>query len=142
VKELLAAGIQLATASDNIHDPFHPFGRGDLLQIGLVTAYAAHMGSPADIRTILRMMTFIPASILGLSGYGTNVGNEADFVIFDGTTPEELFTMLPDRRWVYRNGGWLKLAPERARWNEAALDGYWEEAVRQMPFGKRKAAAL
>lgn len=139
VKELLAAGVPIATASDNIHDPFHPFGRGDMLQIGLVTAYAAHMGSPSDIRTILRMMTHIPASILGLRGYGVEAGNAADFVVLDGTTPEELFTMLPDRRWVYRNGGWLKFAAEQVGWNDPDLDGYWQEASRQTAFGMRKA---
>ncbi|MGG3626492.1 amidohydrolase family protein [Bacillus gobiensis] len=135
VKEILAAGIPLATASDNIHDPFHPFGRGDLIQIGLLTAYAAHMGSPADIRTLLQMITEIPASILGIEGYGVRVGNEADFVVLDGTTPEELFTMLPERRWVYRKNGWLKLAAKRAGWVDPVLDRYWNDAEINFPFG-------
>lgn len=138
VKELLAAGIPLATASDNIHDPFHPFGRGDLIQIGLLTAYAAHMGSPADIRTILQMITEIPADILGIKGYGVHVGNEADFVVLDGTTPEELFTMLPERRWIYRNSGWLKLAAKRAGWADPVLDRYWNDAEKKLPFGYKK----
>ncbi|MFC5468009.1 amidohydrolase family protein [Cohnella suwonensis] len=139
VKELLAAGIPLASASDNIHDPFHPFGRGDLIQIGLITAYAAHMGSSADIRTILRMITEIPAAILGLEGYGILAGNKADFVVLDGMTPEELFTMLPERRWIYRRGGWLRLAAGRAGWNEPRLERYWNEAAQRLPFGQFRA---
>ncbi len=135
VKDLLAAGVPLATASDNIHDPFHPFGRGDLIQIGLVTAYAAHMGSPSEIRTLLRMITEIPAQVLGLKGYGVKSGNEADFVVMDAATPEELFTMLPERRWVYRKGGWLKLAARQVGWNNPILDSYWNEAVQQLTFG-------
>lgn len=134
IKQLLAAGIPLATASDNIHDPFHPFGRGDLLQIGLITAYAAHMGSPADIRTVLRMMTEIPAAILGMNDYGICEGNPADFVVFDGCTPEQLFTMVPERRWVYRNGGWLKLASPKTGFHLPELNVYWDRAVTRLAF--------
>ncbi|MBM7566021.1 amidohydrolase family protein [Paenibacillus sacheonensis] len=141
VKELLAAGITLATASDNIHDPFHPFGRGDLLQIGLITAYAAHMGRPADLRTILRMMTEIPAAILRLEGYGVEVGNDADFVVFDGSTPEELFTMVPERRWVFRGGGWLKLAAGRRGFQLPELDRKLKGAAEKLAFGTPAAAS-
>ncbi|NBD23833.1 amidohydrolase family protein [Paenibacillus glycinis] len=141
VKDLLAAGITLATASDNIHDPFHPFGRGDLLQIGLITAYAAHMGRPADLRTILRMITEIPATILGLQGYGVELGHDADFVIFDGSTPEELFTMVPERRWVFRGGGWLKLPAKRTGFQLPELDRKWAAAADKLAFGTPAAAA-
>lgn len=126
VKELIAAGIPVATASDNIHDPFHPFGRGDLLQIALITAYGAHMGAPADLRQLLRMITEIPAGILGLSGYGISPGNEADFVIVDARTPEELFTMLPERRWIYRAGAWLKAAAPPSGWEIPVVTKQWE----------------
>lgn len=135
VKELLAAGVPVAAASDNIHDPFHPFGRGDLVQIGLITAYAAHMGSPAEIRRILRMMTEIPAAMLGLEGYGIQPGNAADFVILDARTPEELFTMLPERRWIYRKNRWLRTAAPRAEWNLQLLNVMWDEAAEKLSFG-------
>lgn len=134
VKELLAAGIPLAAASDNIHDPFHPFGRGDLLLIGLVTAYAAHMGSPADMRAVLRMITANPAAVMGLHGYGMEVGNDADFVILDAATPEELFAMVPERRWVWRRGRCLKAAARRAEWSVSRLRHYWEDAVERVHF--------
>lgn len=48
-----------------MNDPFHPFGKADLLQVGLLTAYAAHMGSPDDQRQLLRMITSIPARLIG-----------------------------------------------------------------------------
>ena len=132
VKELLSKGVPIATASDNIHDPFHPFGRGDLLQIGLITAYATHMGSPTDIRTILKMITEIPANILGLNGYGISVGNKANFVIFDAITPEELFTLLPERRWIYRNGGWLIVPGKQKSWNNPKIERLWSQSKSYM----------
>ncbi|MCC3372664.1 amidohydrolase family protein [Cohnella sp. REN36] len=137
VRELLAAGVPLAAASDNIHDPFHPFGKGDLLQIGLITAYAAHMGSPADIRAVLRMISEHPATVMGLTGRGIEPGNDADFVLFDASTPEELFAMVPERRWVWRQGRCLKTAGSRADWRLPVLAHHWEDASERISFRKK-----
>lgn len=127
VKELAAAGIPVATASDNVHDPFHPFGRGDMLQIGLITAYGTHMGAPSDLRRLLRMITEIPAAIMGLQGYGIAAGNAADLVLLDARTPDELFTMLPERRWIYRAGSWIRTAPPLAGWEIPGLEAVWQQ---------------
>ena len=130
VREIAGAGVPIAAASDNIHDPFHPFGRGDLLHIALLTAYGAHMGAPEDLRTLLRMITEIPASILGLSDYGMASGRPADFILFDARTPEELFTMLTERRWIYRAGGWLKAAAPVSVWEVPELEVEWAQSRR------------
>lgn len=128
IRDIAAAGVPIAVASDNIHDPFHPFGRGDLLLIALIAAYAAHLGSPSDMRKLLRMITVVPAGILGLADYGVRAGCRADFVIFDADSPEMLLTLLPERRWVHRGDRWLRIAAPPAGWSEAALQRYWDEA--------------
>ncbi|TDG00536.1 amidohydrolase family protein [Paenibacillus piri] len=138
LREIWEAGIPIAVASDNIHDPFHPFGRGDLLQIALIGSYAAHMGRPADLRTLLRMITDVPASVLGLEGYGVKAGCDANFVIADAETPEELFTLLPERRWVYSRGKWLREPAAKAQWRDSSLAGWWEEASEAVSFRKRE----
>ncbi|MGO4110455.1 amidohydrolase family protein [Paenibacillus sp. YAF4_2] len=106
VRELAEAGVPVAAASDNIQDPFHPFGRGDLLQIGLMTAYAAHLAKEEDIVSVLRMLTSIPAAITGVQNYGIAAGNPASFVIMDARSEEELFQELPSTRWVYNKSKW------------------------------------
>ncbi|MFC0211928.1 amidohydrolase family protein [Paenibacillus chartarius] len=136
VKELLAAGVPLASASDNIHDPFHPFGKGDLLQIALITAYAAHMGSPAEIRTVLRMITEHAAKVIGQADYGLRPGCDADMVMLDAASPEELFAMLPDRRWVWRKGKAIRLAGSKPSWVQPDLRARWEEAEQEVSFAK------
>ncbi|QGQ98336.1 amidohydrolase [Paenibacillus psychroresistens] len=136
LKQLWEAGVPVAIASDNIHDPFHPFGRGDLVQIGLISAYAAHMGSPADLRTLLRMITDVPASILGMDGYGIEQGLTANFVVLDSHSPDELFTLLPERRWVYSNQKWLRIAAPKTNWNEPRLNEYWDQACDIVSFNK------
>jgi cytosine deaminase len=137
LKELWEAGIPVAIASDNIHDPFHPFGRGDLVQIGLISSYAAHMGSPADLRTLLRMITDVPAAILGIEGYGIEIGLPANFVILDSHSPDELFTLLTERRWVYSNQTWVRLAAQKSSWNEPRLLEYWDQACDIVSFQKK-----
>lgn len=132
IKELQAAGIPVAIGSDNIHDPFHPFGRGDLLQISLIAAYAAHMGSAQDLRNLLKMITEVPAHTLGLSDYGFRAGNRAQFVIIDSRSVEQLFTMLPERRWVYSGQSWLRVAPALTGWHEPTLTQLWNQAHRQV----------
>ncbi|MBB3111627.1 cytosine deaminase [Paenibacillus phyllosphaerae] len=106
VRELLEAGVLVAAASDNIQDPFHPFGRGDMLQNGLMTAYAAHMAREEDIGTVLRMLTSIPAAITGVADYGIAPGNPARFVVLDAVSAEELLQELPAGRWVYNKAKW------------------------------------
>ncbi|WP_080833432.1 amidohydrolase family protein [Cohnella massiliensis] len=106
VRELAEAGVPVAAASDNIQDPFHPFGRGDMLQVGLMTAYAAHLAREEDIVAVLRMLTHLPARIAGLRDYGVAPGNPAGFVVLDAVSAEELFQELPATRWVYNKSRW------------------------------------
>ncbi|QGG54735.1 amidohydrolase family protein [Paenibacillus sp. FSL W8-1187] len=107
VKELLEAGVTVAAASDNIQDPFHPFGKGDLLQIGLIGAYAAHLAGEEHVRTVLRMLTEAPAALAGVRNYGVAPGCAASFVVLGAASGEELLQELPSSRWVCRRGGWI-----------------------------------
>lgn len=107
VKELLDAGVMVAAGSDNIQDPFHPYGRGDLLQIGALTAYAAHMGAPTDADRILRMITQMPAALMGLKKYGIAEGHPADLVVTDATAEQQLLLEESPSRWVAVDGAWV-----------------------------------
>ncbi|MNC48215.1 Cytosine deaminase [compost metagenome] len=118
VKELMKAGVPVAAASDNIQDPFHPFGRGDMLQIGLITAYAAHLAGEEDIVTLLKMLTNLPATIAGVPEYGVSAGNPASFVVFDGISGEELFQELPATRWVYNKTRWIYASELKRQWTD------------------------
>ncbi|PYZ95336.1 amidohydrolase [Salipaludibacillus keqinensis] len=116
VKELTGAGVKTAVASDNIQDPFHPFGKGDLVEIGRLSTYAAHMNSEADKLMTLRMVTEIPAELMGLDKYGMKEGNPVSFTIFDATTVNELFSWTPVGRWVYRNSAWVCITKQMQSW--------------------------
>ena len=116
IKQIIGAGIPLAVASDNIQDPFHPFGRGDLTQMASIAAYAAHMGGKAELRLLMRMITEIPAQIVGLAEYGIREGNVCDFVIMEARSVDEWLAMQPAGRWVYKYGRWQSVTVQSVSW--------------------------
>jgi cytosine deaminase len=84
VKDLYAAGINVAYGSDNIMDPFNPtLGRADPLEIGLVGALAIQWSLPAELELLFDMATENGARIMGVTGYGIHEGAPADLNVLD-----------------------------------------------------------
>lgn len=80
VAEMIRSGVQIATASDNIQDPFVPTGSGDLLEIARWTLLAGHLKGD-ELPLAYRMISDIPARLMGLSDHGLFPGARADLVI-------------------------------------------------------------
>ncbi len=110
VKELAAAGVNVAAASDNIRDPFNPFGRGDLLHIADLLAHAAHLGAPheqalardaigANPRACLREQDPAP-----LRGGLPREGDSADLAVCATGSVEDLIAAQPVRSLVLHRG--------------------------------------
>src|ERR1700723_194137 len=90
VRELLAAGIPVAAASDNIQDPFVPSGSGDLLEIARWTLLAGHFGL-SDLRQLFEMVSSVPAQMIGLGAdWGIRQGARADLLIARADTIDDL----------------------------------------------------
>lgn len=104
VRDLAAAGVNVAYGSDNIRDPFNPFGNADLLQAALITGLALQMGTPAELADVVAMATSNPARILELDDYGLAQGNIASLVVVDaGDLGTAVATTAP-RRYVFARG--------------------------------------
>jgi cytosine deaminase len=90
VAALQKAGVQVASASDNIQDPFVPCGTGDLLEIARWSLLAAHLGGN-DLAKAFEMVSYAPARLLGLAeDYGVRVGARADLLITEAADPADL----------------------------------------------------
>jgi cytosine deaminase len=90
VRELLAAGVPVAAASDNIQDPFVPTGSGDLLEIARWTLLSGHLGL-TELQTAFDMVSSVPASMIGLGAdWGIHRGARADLLITDAQDPCDL----------------------------------------------------
>jgi cytosine/creatinine deaminase len=104
VKELLAAGVTVAAGQDCVDDAFYPFGNADPLQVALIVAHAAQLGTPAEIAAALRMVTDDAARVLRLPDYGIAPGARADLVVLDAETERDALREQAPRRWVVHRG--------------------------------------
>jgi cytosine deaminase len=82
---LLGHGVTCSLATNNVLNPFTPFGDCSLLRMANLYANIAQLGRPEELQTCLDMVTSLPAKLMNLGDYGTAVGNPADFVVLDCT---------------------------------------------------------
>jgi cytosine/creatinine deaminase len=86
VKELLAAGVNVAFGHDDVMDPWYPLGTANPLQVAHVGTHAAQMLSREEIEEAFRMVTSRAAAVLGLGDeYGLGVGRRASFLLLPAT---------------------------------------------------------
>jgi cytosine/creatinine deaminase len=94
----------VAAGQDCVDDAFYPFGAADPLQVALIVAHAAQLGTPDEIAASLRMVTNDAARVLRLPDYGVVPGARADLVVLDAETPRDALREQAPRRWVLRGG--------------------------------------
>jgi cytosine/creatinine deaminase len=104
IKELLAAGVVVGAGQDCVDDAFYPFGAADPLQVALIVAHAAQLGTPDEIAAALRMVGADAARLLGLQDYGLVPGARADLVILDAESGRDALREQAARRWVLHGG--------------------------------------
>ena len=111
VKELEEAGVNVYCASDNVQDPFGPFGRADPLESAWLTGLAAQW-DPGAIPSLLDMVTARPARPLGLGEpYGVREGSRADLVVMDFEAADNVVVERPPRALVIRSGRIVSTGP-------------------------------
>ncbi len=111
-KRLLAAGVTVAAATNNVLNAFTPMGTGDLALMGYLMTAAAHMGTDGDVADVFAMLTANPARILRLPDYGLYVGARADLVLWETERPAEVVTTMAPRGLVVK-GGRLSIEHQR-----------------------------
>jgi cytosine deaminase len=104
VKELLAAGVNVACGQDCVHDTFYPVGQNDPLEIAFLLCHASQMSQPAEILTVMDMVTHNGAKALRLPDFAMALGAVADLVVLDALNAREAFATRSPRRWVIRKG--------------------------------------
>jgi cytosine deaminase len=86
--ELLRRGVNCSLATNNVLNPFTPFGDCSLVRMANLYANVCHVGTREDMRECLAMITERPARLMRLPAYGVAVGSEADLVVLDCESPE------------------------------------------------------
>jgi len=104
VPELMAAGLNVAFGHDCVMDPWYSLGSGDMLEVASMGLHVAQMTSEAGMRACFDAVTVNPARILGLEGYGLDVGCRADFVLLQARSAVEALRLRAHRLLVVRGG--------------------------------------
>ena len=104
VPELMAAGINVAFGHDCVMDPWYALGSADMLEVAQMGLHVAQMTSQAQMRACFDAVTVNAAKLMGLEGYGLDVGMHADFVLLQARDPVEAIRLRANRLMVVRRG--------------------------------------
>ncbi|MEW2412565.1 cytosine deaminase [Streptomyces sp. NPDC046866] len=121
VKEMLAAGVNVAFGHDDVMDPWNALGTGNPLQTALVGLYAAQLTGADEIPVAFSMVTDRAARVLGLTEteYGITEGAPASFVLLPAPSATEAIRLQVRPRYVVSRGTVIAEtppAPARLSW--------------------------
>ena len=101
---LLAHGVTCSLATNNVLNPFTPFGDCSLIRIANLYANIAQLGRSADMRACFDMITTLPARLMNAARYGVAVGHAADLVVIDSSDPAMAVAELAQPLFGYKHG--------------------------------------
>jgi cytosine deaminase len=126
VKEMLAAGVNVAFGSDDVMDPWFPLGTGSPLLLAHTGVVAAQMTGQDEIAETFAMVTERAARVLALDdAYGLAVGRPASFNVLPAASPMDAVRRQVRPQWVVAHGRVVAEnppSPTRLHW----LDGECE----------------
>ncbi|MGR9349324.1 amidohydrolase family protein (plasmid) [Rhizobium leguminosarum] len=80
---LAALGVVTTISTNNVLNPFTPFGDVSLMRMANLYANIAQIGTTDGLDGVFAMITAQAATLLGIKGYGIAIGSGADVVLFD-----------------------------------------------------------
>ncbi|MDA1357602.1 MAG: amidohydrolase family protein [Proteobacteria bacterium] len=102
--KLLKDGVNCSLSTNNVLNPFTPFGDCSLLRMANLYANICQVGARAEIRDCFDMITSRSAGILGLENHGVHIGAPADLVVIDTDQPETAVAELAPPLFGFKRG--------------------------------------
>ena len=102
--KLLPHGVNCSLSTNNVLNPFTPFGDCSLIRMANLNANICHVGATHDIRECLQMVTTRSARLMNIANYGLEVGNWADLAVLDCQTPETAVSELAPVLYAFKRG--------------------------------------
>lgn len=84
---LHACGVTCSVSTNNIGNPFTPYGDASLIRQANLFANVSQMGTVAELLQCLAWVSSESAVMLRLKDYGLRPGCRADFIVFDAPSP-------------------------------------------------------
>ena len=101
---LLGHGVNCSLSSNNVLNPFTPFGDCSLVRMANLYANVAHVGARAEMLDCFDMITRRSARILGRDDYGIAPGKAADLVVLDATDGAEAVAAIAPALYGFKRG--------------------------------------
>ena len=104
VRDLAAAGVNVALGQDDIADAYYPYGRNNMLEVAFLASHLMWMTSFKDMELLYDMITTSAARVLGMRGHVLEPGGNADLVILKA---EDVYHAIWEHKapaYVIRNG--------------------------------------
>ncbi len=101
---LREAGVTCSISTNNVLNPFTPYGDGSLIRMANLYANVCHVSRSSDLVGCLDMITGAAARLMRLDDYGIKVGGSADLVCIDAHAPAEAIAMLAQPLWGLKHG--------------------------------------
>jgi cytosine deaminase len=101
--KLVEKGVLCSVATNNVLNPFTPFGDASLLRMANLYANVAYAG-PGEFDACLDLVTELPARLMNLRDYGIAPGNPADIIVLDTTSGQNAIAELPDVLMGFKSG--------------------------------------
>ena len=102
--KLLHHGVNCTLSTNNVLNPFTPFGDCSLVRMANIYANICQVGSAHDTRECFNMITTRSAKLMNLRDYGLGVGKPADLAVLDAESPEQAVAELAPVLWAFKRG--------------------------------------
>src|ERR1700690_4680337 len=101
---LRKAGVTCSISTNNVLNPFTPYGDGSLIRMANLYANVCHVSRPADLAGCLDKITGSAARLMRLEDYGIAVGGPAVLVCLDASNPTDAITTIAQPLWGIKRG--------------------------------------
>lgn len=83
-------GVTCSLSTNNVGNPFTPFGDASLIRQANLLANVCQLGTPAELARCLAWVSEESARMIRLPDYGLTPGCHADFLVVDAGTPADV----------------------------------------------------
>ena len=104
IKGMRERGVIQGAGNDDVRDTWSPYGNGDLLERAMLIGWRSDFRTDEDLALAFDVATHGGARVLGLEGYGLDVGCRADFYTVAAETLAEAIVSRPVRELVVKSG--------------------------------------